>query len=787
MKRKIGTYLSFTAVLALLAVLAVLSAGSVSALTGVTATPSPVTVTSSGQYTVAFTAGTSGALVEDIGTITVTFPSGTVVPATIQPGSVSVNGFLLTHVGSGNAPAAPLVSGQSVTITVPQAIANSASVSVFFAQSAGIMNPNKGTTSAKVKVKTSAENTDVDSAAYTIRPTITRSPTSGPKGTVVTVTGTGFSSSLAVDLSFGSLGVIGSTTADSNGAFSTTITVPSNASPGANTLSVTDGAGLATDPANVVSFTVSPSMTASPSSAVGGTTVTLTGTEFTPLTHITAVTMGSTNILSSLLPARTPAAGANPGTKHIGATHATVLTDTETDFTIAGAGPVAVGDVVINLTEGASGVITALTATTVTVAALTGGTGNNQWDAGEDYFIHNVKTAATTGAIPSGTTIKIPGDSTPGAKTLTVTAGSSANLTYTVTARTINQSVSTGVPGSKVSLNGTGMTASGTITANSITFGGGTNTATHAVVNIASDGSWNITDVVVPDGVPTGAIEVKATDSGGRIATSTFNVTARTATLTPTSGIAGSSVVINGSGFKKGATVDIQWPTGTAFKTTTANDFGDIALAFDNPEAAVSNDKTVEITACVTTSPNVCGNIKAAASFTLPGAAITVSPTSAAVGQQVTISGTGFGKYANVTPMTIGAANVLPPTGLMTDATGKFTATVTVPGMNTGGATVSTTVGTVTETANLTVTAAPTTISSVLSPLGTNLVRVWGYNPTSQAFQLYDPAAPAIANDLAALTKGQGYWIRVTSNQTLVVGVNSYNLVAGWNLIGWLG
>jgi len=139
----------------------------------------------------------------------------------------------------------------------------------------------------------------------------------------------------------------------------------------------------------------------------------------------------------------------------------------------------------------------------------------------------------------------------------------------------------------------------------------------------------------------------------------------------------------------------------------------------------------------------------------------------------------------------IGAANVTPPTGIMTDNDGKFSATITVPGMSTGGVTVSATVSGITspETTNLTVTTAATTVTSVLAPLGTNLVRVWGYNPTAQLFELYDPAAAGIpgANDLEALTKGRGYWIRVTSDQTLVVGVNSYDLVAGWNLIGWLG
>jgi len=43
------------------------------------------------------------------------------------------------------------------------------------------------------------------------------------------------------------------------------------------------------------------------------------------------------------------------------------------------------------------------------------------------------------------------------------------------------------------------------------------------------------------------------------------------------------------------------------------------------------------------------------------------------------------------------------------------------------------------------------------------------------------------ASDLASLEKGKGYWIKVSEDCTLIYGGNTYNLKAGWNLIGWLG
>jgi hypothetical protein len=81
------------------------------------------------------------------------------------------------------------------------------------------------------------------------------------------------------------------------------------------------------------------------------------------------------------------------------------------------------------------------------------------------------------------------------------------------------------------------------------------------------------------------------------------------------------------------------------------------------------------------------------------------------------------------------------------------------------------------------VSAAP---ADALAPLGTNLVRTWGFNAATQKFQLYDPAA-ALLSDLTALNRGQGYWINVKAAQTVTLGSGSYSLSIGWNLILWLG
>ena len=42
-------------------------------------------------------------------------------------------------------------------------------------------------------------------------------------------------------------------------------------------------------------------------------------------------------------------------------------------------------------------------------------------------------------------------------------------------------------------------------------------------------------------------------------------------------------------------------------------------------------------------------------------------------------------------------------------------------------------------------------------------------------------------SDLESLVRGQGYYIQVTEDTMIIFGGNTYPLLTGWNLIGWLG
>jgi hypothetical protein len=62
----------------------------------------------------------------------------------------------------------------------------------------------------------------------------------------------------------------------------------------------------------------------------------------------------------------------------------------------------------------------------------------------------------------------------------------------------------------------------------------------------------------------------------------------------------------------------------------------------------------------------------------------------------------------------------------------------------------------------------------------------WAYDAISQKWICYDSAALEYVNDLYCLISGQGYWIKVEQEQSLVYKDYSCYLRKGWNLIGWI-
>jgi len=122
--------------------------------------PNPATVGSAAEYKLEFTTGASGALSAGSGTITVIFPSGTTVPASASKEMVQVDAD-----GSGGSYSLTACTvdptchadSRTVTLTVPQTVAKNTTAYVYFTSGFGLVNPTTSTSTAKVKVYTSAE------------------------------------------------------------------------------------------------------------------------------------------------------------------------------------------------------------------------------------------------------------------------------------------------------------------------------------------------------------------------------------------------------------------------------------------------------------------------------------------------------------------------------------------------------------------------------------------------------------------------------------------------------
>lgn len=121
--------------------------------------------------------------------------------------------------------------------------------------------------------------------AITVGPAIAVTPTTGSKGTLITVSGTGFAASSAITAKVnGAAVVLSTTTTNAAGAIqaATTFTIPVTAS-ATNTLTITDAAGNSAS----ATFTVAtPVIQVSPSTAAAGSTVQVIGSAFTPSSPI---------------------------------------------------------------------------------------------------------------------------------------------------------------------------------------------------------------------------------------------------------------------------------------------------------------------------------------------------------------------------------------------------------------------------------------------------------------------------------------------------------------------
>jgi len=721
------------------------------------------------------------ALASPADTVTITLSSFT-VPATISKSYVSFGGQSLTT--------DPIVVGSAITLIVPDSDGNpangftawpAAATTIQISQLAGIKNPSVGVYRYRASVVTSQETTSVNSNYIVIVRTLSRSPSSGVRGTATTVTGAGFASGTTANVVRGLAG----------GADAASATV----------LTETGG----------TNFTAAATLV-----AVGNIVRNISDGSFMVVTAVAATTLTGAALI-----------GGNANTWVIGDLYAVELTGPALGSGLVGSDgaftavvtisvpPFAAGSNTLVATDGVgrSATTTFTVSNSITLSPTSALPGATVTVTGRDWTSTTIAANSTTLAgaalthaaptIASGAfsfTFVVP-TVLAGAKTLVVTGATpsqTASATLTVLGSPLVASPSGGVIGTRVTVSGTGFSANGSIPANTITFSG--TPFTHPTVTIDSGGNFLVAltlSSAALDAVAAnpGTYTINIADLGpdGLAATgdersgvANFTVPAISLTLSTASSVVGSSVVVRGAGFPANTVAIITYagsPVGTGIVDSTGN----FAAAISVPTTAAIPSTNIigayAITANAVTVPPAA--TPAQATHSVPTASLTLSATSGNPGSTLRITGAGFPAYAVVSALTLGGLPAMPSPAPATDGLGNVTANVIVPALPAGPAVVALTVATVTGSQPFTITTAAITPAVALAGIAGKYTRVWGYNAATKTHLLYDPAVPAIS-DLTVLARGQGYWINATEAVTLVYGANQYVLVAGWNLIGWL-
>lgn len=770
---------------------------------GLTNVNNPTTSGAAAQWTA--TLANTTALTAAVDTITLTWPAGTTVPATISGALITVGGTVVSATGANTS-----VSGRALTFIVPANIAAAQSTAIVVSQLAGVTNPSKATTFGttavtpvtyyRMTVSTSQDTTTVSAySQFTVVAYVTASATTATEGGTVTITGGGFTPSRVVNLSGGV--VTGSGTTDTSGNFSIAGTKSATAGPTAVT--ATDGDGNAQATATTVSLR--PSITAT-TSGKAQDTVTIEGRNFTVgsnVAAVTAITLGGTALAAANVTSTIPAvhtnrdltdavlddfriyikipSGTGSGVRRIVVTDAGAAT-ANTTITVTGravsispsSGPV--GTIVTVTGTGFPASVPAAAANIVSVGGSTASSGQTTLST-DTQGGFSTQFAIPTLAAGSHTVM----GSFLGPRDAAANTGFSA-FTVTAATGTVSLSPATGPRGTSVTVTGTGFNATTQVNVGSLTLGGA---AWNTTAAIAVDGFGGLAASTqsVPAGSAYGSNTVVATDTGVRSGVASFEVTQPTIASATTSGPIGSTVTVTGAGWKPNSVVTI---TRQGAGALTAQSDGAGAFTGQLPiPAALFNNGALRPVVIGANDGTTVGNVAATLTWTMDGAAVTIDKSSAAVSDTVTVSGTSFQPFTGVTALTIGGANVLGSTPVVTNNLGAFSTSFVVPGL-VGVQTISATVGSApAQTQPITVTQAvggagqPVNTDQALDPLisaGT-LEIATGFNYTTGAYEAFVPSLGT--NPLVQVQPNSVLILTLTADATVVVSGVSFSVLAG--------
>jgi len=714
-KHKILSVLAIMAILAGLWVVVAAPAGAVTMAVG-TINVAPSTANSVAQYTIPVTV--QGTYVAGTDYFEVLFPEGTQMPASFDRTSVTVAVLGTSTVGN-PAQAPVIVAARKVRVYLPATTLSGGAflnlgpndtAIVTFTSAANIKNPVVASAIKYAITVNSSQEAAVTSAVYAITQSLVVTPSHGGRGSIVTVSGSGFSGTLTImnaviPANPASYVAVNQTPAASDGTFTLDITVTSPSFvAGPNFIVVRDGTGaMFPTPGTNMNFTLDPSIVASPTAAGAGANITITLVDFPSVD-----TFGAGSVTLQGIPATT----------------------------------------------------TVVSATTLSVALP----------------------LASMGLGVGNTTL-----------TVTSNQGHTASTPFSVLGRPTQVSPSTASIGATITLQGQSYKAGGyiaSITLAGISLFSDTVPVSTNASPIQIDASGNFVASVVLNGIEalqtnvgqTILVTDNASNKGGAL----FTIMPRAITISPTSSPIDSVVNVSGTGFRVNGYVNVSYTLAGAATSAlavfaTCDGSGSFATTIKVPlTAAIPSTNTI------TAVDNVNPALTVSVSHKVPGAAITVSPTSAAIGTMVTIKGSGFAAYKTLSSLLLGIDDVRPSPTPYTDASGAFSVTVMVAGQPLGTVAVTAKVGTTTATTALTITAAGTanTVTAGLAAIDGKYDQVWTLD--AGTWEGYDPSDVANA-DFNTVAPGMALYIHTTEAvDNVSLGGITRDLIAGWNLIGWV-
>ena len=617
-------------------------------------------------------------------------------------------------------------------------------------------------------------------------PTVTTvSPAIGPLagGTLVTITGSGFTTSPAVNCS-GNPGAVkfgGVNSASCNVINDTTITAttPAGAAPGAVQVTVTNSLSETSVAAVNFSYVAAPTIaTISPNTGptTGGFSVIITGTNLDNASAVmfdsvpaTGVTVVSGNI-NATVPAHA-----------VGAASVTVVTPGGTSnalpftYTLPPAPAVTSLSPVSGTTAG--GTVVTITGTNLlgTSAVSFGGSAGTNITNVTNTSLQVTAPAHAAGAV--NVQVTTPSGQSP------VAAG--GTYTYTTTTVPVIASVTPAsgplAGGTVVTITGSGF--SGTTL---VTFGG-----------VAGTNPTNVTDtslqVTTPARATAGQVDVIITAAGGTSVTSSVakftyagvpTITAVSPAGGPTTG--GTVVTLTGTGLTNASAVTFGGVAGTSISNVT-----DTSLTVTTPAGAAG---TVDVLVTTPLGTSVAASTaKYTYGATVP-AITSLSPTAGQSGTVVTITGTGFLGATSVTfGGTAGTSMTATATSITVTApagTGTVDVVVNGPlGASPVGAQTkftyqgATTRYTLTFRWSLVAWSGIDGISAANALKGTetpdnpatnnifsSVTAMFRWNGGQQKWEAYFPGSEGVpgANDFSTLSKGQAYWIATSTSGSIV-------------------